>query len=414
LNLSKISAEVERAIMAKKEKKERAERLDDKIFFPTGSDLLDLVIGGGVGMGIPGGRIINVVGNKSAGKTFIACEIIAAARFLFKSRLKWEFDDSESGFTFNTKGLYGFEIMPENPDDRVHSETVEELYCNVRKFLDSLKSDEVGIYVVDSLDGLTSEEQDTRADKRYAKFKQGEEFDEKSYQMGKAKYLSQEFFPQLADYIQDKNALLIIISQIRDNPDPYSHKEYVRAGGRAMDFYCHSVLFLTMITPILKKKRAVGVVLKAKTTKSKTPRPYRDAIISLLFDYGIDNIGSNLDFLYDLRGDSGALLNKAEKIIWDGKKVTKDSLKDFLEEMDVNLKDLKKLKKLDDYIEYIDNHSELQSEFEKRFGTSMKRDELINYIEEHGLTSKLKEKVIAKWEEIEESIKVRRQPKYID
>ena len=50
----------------------------------TGADLLDLVVGGGETKGFPAGNIINIVGDKSSGKTFLACEIIATVRQILK------------------------------------------------------------------------------------------------------------------------------------------------------------------------------------------------------------------------------------------------------------------------------------------------------------------------------------------
>ena len=80
-----------------------------------------------------------------------------------------------------------------------------------------------------------------------------------------------------------------------------SFERYVRAGGKAMDFYCHSVLWLANIDKIKKKGRAVGITVKAKTTKSKTPRPFREMYFELRFDYGLDDTSTCVDFLFDFR-----------------------------------------------------------------------------------------------------------------
>ena len=130
---------------------------NEGIRFPTGCDLLDTVVGGGEGMGYPAGRIVNFVGDKSSGKTFLAIEVIVASYYKYKKKLKWCYDDSESGFSFNTKNIYGIEIMPVDKDKRKKSKTVEDLYCNVREFAEGLSENEMGIYVCDSLDGVGSE-----------------------------------------------------------------------------------------------------------------------------------------------------------------------------------------------------------------------------------------------------------------
>lgn len=384
--------------------------------FLFGADLLDTVVGGGLGMGIPAGKIINLVGDKSSFKTFLACEILAAARYRYKKKVKWVYDDCESGFTFDTQTMYGFEVMPFDVTERSRSRTVEEMYCNVRDFIEGLKDNELGIYIVDSLDGLTSEEMDKRADERYKKFKKDEEFKQGSYQMGKAKFLSQEFFPPIAELCETKNVLFIIISQIRENIESFSFEKYVRAGGKALDFYCHTVLWLAQKHKIKKKGRVIGVVVKAKTTKSKTPRPYRDCEFSCYFDYGIDNVGTNVDYLFNLRGDSGELLKVAESVVWKGEEQTVASLKLFLEDTQhmPGYKAIHKEVKKSAMLEYIASIPELKVLHEDRFGAPMSRDELIQFIEEKGLQKELTERVMDKWETIENSIKTTRSPKYAD
>lgn len=349
--------EIEKAV-TKKPKKEK----ESSVRYNSGCDLIDLAVGGGQGLGYPAGRIINIVGDKSAGKSFVAAELLACAYYQFKKKLKWIYDDAESGFTFDTKSLYGFDIIPKEGNNTV-SETVEDLYCNVRKFLESLRNDQFGIYIIDSLDGLSSKELQEISDKRYTKWKKGEKFDKGSYKMAMAKFLSQEFFRGLAGLIHEKNALLIIISQIRYDIDPMSFKKYTRTGGKAMDHYCHSVLWLANVKKITKKDRVISVIIRVKLDKSKTPRPYRECMFPILFDYGIDNIGANIDFLFDIRSKAGELSKGSNSIVWDKQ-------------------------------------------------DPMKRKKLISYIEKNNLQQELSKRVFDKWEEIETAIKIKRVSKY--
>jgi RecA/RadA recombinase len=233
--------------------------------------------------------------------------------------------------------------------------------------------------------------------------------------MGKAKYLSQEFFPQLADLLESSNCLLVIISQVRQNIDPMSFEKYARAGGKAMDFYCHSVLWLANINKIKKMGRAIGITVKAKTTKSKTPRPYREMYFDMKFDYGLDNTATNVDFLFDLRTDKGEVIKDAGGS-WEGAtELNLDNLKKFL--ADNNVEDLyretvcAKLKK-SEVMEWLENHETLKDSYNETFMNKMKREELIQYIEEHNLEEELKKRVEDKWEAIEASIRTNRQPKY--
>lgn len=350
-------------------KKEATEEVVDKgvFYFTTGCTLLDLVVGGGekigFGMGYEAGTIARDWGDSSSSKSFKACELIAANYYKYKDKFRWVYDDCESGFKFDTKSLYGFEIMPEDVNKRFHSKTVEDWYCNLRVFLKSLKDDEIGIYVLDSLDGLGSRELQERGDERLKKFEQGKEFDQGSYSMGSAKFLSQEFFRTLSNDLQSKKCLLYVISQERDNVGGGLYAPKSRAsGGRAIRFFETVRIHTKARKKIEKSDLPIGVVIEVEAEKVRNPRPFRRCTVPLFFQYGLDNIGANIDYLYDLRGDSGELLKKADGIKWDDEELS--------------------------------------------------RDNLIKYIETNHLQAELEKRVIDKWEAIEDSIKVERASKY--
>lgn len=396
--------------------------MKEAIYFRTGCMPLDKVLGGNKGvLGVPAGKFINIVGDKSAGKTFLSNEFIAFSHYTFGKKFKWGYDDCESGYSFDTESMYGFEIMPQAKEERFHSENVEECYCNISKFANELGKDECGIYVVDSLDGLTSYEDDERADERKKQFGEGKGAKLKTgtYAMNKQKYLSKEFFPQLCSEIEKKNVLVIIISQIREKIDVMSFEKYSRSGGKAMDFYAHSVLWLATCKKIEKKETPVGVVVKAKTTKSKTPRPYRECFFSFLYDYGLDSIGTSVDYLFDLRTDKGELTKKANAIKWDGdNNLTKKDLKEFLEEYELSEKfENSKYADMDgtdadNMFAFIQSKKEYKAKFNEKFGDTMTRDEVIAYIEENNLEPELEERVDTKWEDFEDSIRSNRKKKY--
>lgn len=401
-------------------KKNGVDDMKETIYFRTGCEVLDKLLGGNKDVfGVPAGKFINIVGDKSAGKTFLSNEFIAWAKYNLGKKFKWCYDDCESGYSFNTEELYGFEIMPAAIEDRVHSENVEDAFCNINNFTERLKEDEFGIYVLDSLDGLTSYEQDERAEERLKAFADGKQLTKGTYGMGKQKYLSQEFFPQLCSIIEKKNVLVIIISQIRENVDMFSFEKFSRSGGKAMDFYAHTVLWLATVKKILKKETPVGVVVKAKTTKSKTPRPFRECFFSFLYDYGLDSIGTNIDYLFDLRTDKGELNKKAAAIQWNGDNgFDKKQLKEFLTEYEL-------LEKYDDskyadadgtdadnMFAFIQSKKDYKTKFQEKFGETMTREELIAWVEENGMEQELEERVNAKWEDFEDSIKSNRKKKY--
>lgn len=298
----------------------------------TGITLLDLVLNGGY----PLGTINNIVGDTSSGKTFIAIEYIAFLKSIFGDKIKFYYDDCEGGFSFDTKAMYGLEIIP---DDQIPSNTVEDMAVNLNSQMDKLKKEESLIYVVDSLDGLSSEAERKRDIERQKAIESGKEYDKGTYAMEKQKFMS-EFFRLRAGEIKHENVIQIVISQVRHNIGVMFGEKYVRSGGKALDFYCWSALWLAVAEKIKKKDRIIGVTIKAKTKKIKAGQPFRECFLNLLFDYGIDNVSSNIDFLYDLKDKTGKLktIKKREdkkKLKWDEEEYTRTGLIKHIEDNDL-------------------------------------------------------------------------------
>ena len=289
---------------------------------PSGSDVFDCVLAGGY----PFGRIVNLVGDKSAGKTLLSSEAVAKARKKYGDKLKWYYDDAEVGYAFNSMTLYGFEIFHENQDSG--SYTLEEFEASLDAQLDALEEDEYLIYVLDSLDSLTTEEEIALYAKRKKALAEGKDAPG-SYNMDKQKKLS-SFFRMMRKKIGQKKCLLIITSQVRANIGVMFGAKYVRMGGKALDHYASQIIWLAEAEKNMKKGRAVGVTTKAKTTKNKMGLPFRECFVNILFDYGVDNISTNLDFLYDLKTDAGKSKGN-ERLNWDGTMYTPKALISHIE-----------------------------------------------------------------------------------
>lgn len=303
------------------------------MWIPSGSDLIDLVVGGGKGLGYEAGQVINLCGNSAGGKSFSAAEIIANASHKYGDKCKWVYDDCESGFTFNTKDLYGIEIIPEDPDEVIRSPTIEKCYTNILTFLEGLRDDEFGIYVVDSLDGLVSDEIEGMTEERMKAHKAGKDYDKGSYQGGKPKFLSSQFLPTIAREAEKKNCLIILVSQLRDNIGGglYAPKDRV-SNGRALLFYSHSRIWITKKQDIEYKEKTIGSVIHIETRKCRGPRPYRTCMVTLHYRRGLDNVGSNVDWFYDLRTPDRGDLKKKAVVEWDGIEYTRDGLIEFIED----------------------------------------------------------------------------------
>ncbi|MBR4407823.1 MAG: hypothetical protein IKT27_05870 [Clostridia bacterium] len=400
-----------------------------------GSDLLDLLIGGDKNVyGLPFGAIIQIWGDSSAGKTFIKNEMIASTYWAMggpKAKLVWESDDSETGDTFKTERLYGVNIHPEvrkiGPLKFEDSETVEEMDGKLTNMLNWMPEDMYGIYAVDSLDGLADKTKKEKEAKRAKQQAKGEEVkDDGDYGAQIAKFLSQDFFRNKHKALERKKLTLIIVSQTRCNfgaVGAFAPKKKT-GNGDAMEFYCHTRLKLSRLAFIEREGTKVGVVVKAVTTKSKTPRPFREIVYTAYFDYGIDNIGSNIDYLFDLRGDDGKLGKAANAIAWsaNAKKKSLTNLKDWLKKMDwerdckADLKaacDGKSNLSVDWIIGWATEDPERKIAFDEEFGEEFTRDELIKLCEDNPeMAKELTERVRAKWEEHEDAVATKRPAKY--
>lgn len=386
-------------------------------YFRLGCMLLDLITGGDKGVyGVPGGRVWNLCGDKGSGKTYLCNEAIAWGHYILGDKFKWMYADCERGYSFDTKKMYGFDIHTEDSDA---PETVEKAFYCITKFAKSLKDDEFGIYVLDSLDALTSQEQDERAEERIDAIENDKEM-KGTYGMGKAKYLSQEFFPQLCKTLENKNILLIIVSQIRDNVQIGSFEKYTRAGGKALDFYSSLITWLATAKKITVKDGdkdvPIGGTNKIKVTKGKVPRPFREGFYTFYYSMGIDNVTTGVDYLFDIRTKTGDISAPAAKCCeWeknpDKKPMSGPEVRQWL--IDNKWFDDYKQSKyypsngrysFESALEYIKADKDKKKLFDETFSLAMERDMLIKYIYDNGLEEELNKRVEEKWEAFEDSL----------
>ena len=127
------------------------------------------------------------------------------------------------------------------------------------------------------------------------------------YGTEKAKYFSGAFFNNLCEMQQNKDATLFMVSQLRENiTTGFMAEKYKRTGGKALDFYSHQVVWLRVKDKLKKtfkgQEKILGVRVVALFKKNKCAMPYREAEFNILFNYGLDNIGSMADYLFWAQG----------------------------------------------------------------------------------------------------------------
>lgn len=307
------------------------------IWYPTGLTLLDEVVGGGLGMGYPGGKFTNIAGSFGSSKTYVAWHAIAANYYYWKARgvdFYWQFDDAEFGSTLDIESIYGVPVRPENI---VNSSSVEMFHANFVNFMNSIPDGARGIYVLDSLDPLKTEAELAAVGKDVAKMLDGKMDARGSYDMAKQKYLSSRFFPYVVKPMEEKQIVCLIISQIRDNVQTFGFgPKFNISGGRAAEHYYNARLMLTRqrTHSVTREGRAIeiGMGVLAKLQKNKCPRPNRECQFDLYYTQGIDDLGACVDYLFDLKSDTG-LQKKTASIQWDGQSFkTRDALITYVRE----------------------------------------------------------------------------------
>lgn len=249
----------------------------------TGCALLDSVIGGGYVLG----RIANIVGDKSSGKTLQAIEACANFARVYPDG-EIHYAEAEASFDIPYAEALGM------PVDRVNFvegiSTVEDLFEDLERLIKDLNGKPC-LYIIDSLDALSD-----RAEK-------ARKIDEGSYNMQKQKKLS-ELFRRLVDQLEQSRILLIVISQIRDKIGVTFGETKTRSGGKALDFYCSQVVWFSEVEKIKKTidkvERIVGIRVLAKCKKNKIGLPFRDCKFPILFGYGICDITANVEWLMEV------------------------------------------------------------------------------------------------------------------
>lgn len=268
-------------------------------FIPSGSTLLNLAMSNKAKGGYAVGKIVNVIGDSSSGKTFLCLTAFAEmARNPRWDNYRLIFDDAEAAMEFDMDALFGNTASRLEPPNKTEdgepkpSRTIEDFYGNVVR---AVQEEKPFVYILDSFDALSSKEGQDRKEK----FASGEEVGG-SYKLDKQKAAS-EMLCNIADDIKNTKSLIIVISQTRDNISPMSFATKTRSGGRALKFYSTHEMWLA-VGKTLKKKvrgkdRTIGVNTVVKLTKNKVTGKHTIIDFPILYTYGVDDTTSCIEYL---------------------------------------------------------------------------------------------------------------------
>lgn len=269
----------------------------DLPFVSTGCTILDCIMGGGYVLG----RMANIIGDKSTAKTGLAMEALANFAMEYPDG-KMKYKDVESAFDIGYAEAMGM------PVDRVmfkpRLDTVEDMYRDLDAFIEKrLQTSTPGLYIIDSMDALTSEAE------------MGRDISKDSFGGEKAKKLG-EMFRKLVRPMEEAQVGYIIVSQVRDNIGAMFGEKHRRTGGKALDFYASQFLWLAHIgqvkAVINKIERPVGIRVKAQVKKNKVGLPFRSCEFVYVFGYGVDDVRASIEYLDSVNRLSDADIPKSK------------------------------------------------------------------------------------------------------
>jgi len=270
----------------------------------TGSLALDIATGVG---GLPVGRVVEIFGPESSGKTTLALHVVASAQR--KGGIAC-FIDAEHALDpqFATKiGVDIDNLLVSQPDTAEQAlEICESL----------VRSNAVDVIVIDSVAALVP--------------KAEVEGDMGDSHMGLQARLMSQALRKLTAIISRSNTLVIFINQIREKIGVMFGSPETTTGGRALKFYSSIRLDIRRIAAIKEREANVGNRVKVKVVKNKLGPPFRVAEFDILFNEGISKEGNILDLAVEdkIIRKSGAWFSMDGENLGQGREATRQFLKD--------------------------------------------------------------------------------------
>lgn len=275
---------------------------------PTGSLTLDAGLGVG---GVPRGRIVEIYGPESSGKTTLATHIIAEAQALGGT---CAFIDAEHAFDVNYAEDLGVKVdtmLVSQPD-------TGEQALNICDML--VRSGALDVVVIDSVAALVPQAEI-----------EGEMGDS---HVGLQARLMSQALRKLTGTISRTKTVLIFINQIREKIGVMFGSPETTSGGRALKFYASIRMDIRRIGAIKDGTDVVGNRTRVKIVKNKTAPPFREAEFDIIYGEGISGLGELIDLgvEYDILQKSGSWYSYGDETIGQGREAAKAWLREHEEE----------------------------------------------------------------------------------
>ena len=280
------------------------EHVENVEVIPTGSISLNAALGVG---GYPKGRIIEIYGPESSGKTTLALHAIAEAQ---KDGGVAAFIDAEHAFDRFSAAKLGVDVnnllisQPDNGEQAL--EIADQL----------IRSSAIDIIVVDSVAALTPKAEI-----------EGDMGDNK---VGLQARLMSQALRKLTSTISKTNTTCIFINQLREKIGVMFGNPETTTGGNALKFYASVRLDIRKVTTIKDGDTPIGNLVRVKVVKNKVAPPFRKAEFEITFGEGISHVGEIVDLGVELNliKKSGSWYSYGETRLGQGRDAVKKMLAD--------------------------------------------------------------------------------------
>ena len=281
-----------------------SEKISDVPVIPTGSLGLDLALGIG---GVPRGRVVEIYGPESGGKTTLALHIVAEAQ---KQGGLAAFIDAEHALdvTYARKiGVNTDDLLISQPDSGEQALEIAETL---------VRSGALDVLVVDSVAALVPKAE-----------LEGEMGDA---QMGLQARLMSQALRKLTGSISRSKTTVVFINQLRMKIGVFFGSPETTTGGNALKFYASLRLDIRKVNAIKQGQDVIGMRTRVKVVKNKMAPPFRETEFDIIFGEGISREGDILDLAADnnIIEKSGAWYSFKGERLGQGRDNTKNFLKD--------------------------------------------------------------------------------------
>ena len=292
------------------------------------SEEMDVISSGSIGLdiamgvnGFPKGRVIEIYGPESSGKTTLALHAIAESQ---RAGGIAAFIDAEHAFDRFYAGKLGVDVqnlLISQPDN---GEQALEIADNL------IRSGAIDIIVIDSVAALTPKSEI-----------EGEMGDSK---MGLQARLMSQALRKLTSTISKTNCCCIFINQLREKIGVLFGNPETTTGGNALKFYASVRLDIRRQTQLKDGENAIGNRVKVKVIKNKVAPPFRTAEFDIIYGEGISKMGEIVDLgvEYNIIKKSGSWFSYADAKLGQGRDTVKQMLldnPDLANELELKIKE---------------------------------------------------------------------------